>query len=660
MSVAVLRRIVGPLLPLFPPRVVLFALLFAWFLHAAVDLRLVFLVRDVLFLWNARYLTDLLGQPGSLLQWSDNLLAQMCYLGWPAAIAIAGVTWLLLVSTIGLMSALARAKIGGVWLIPAILVVALFSGYFFPTPVIVGLALAIAAANGWARMPACRPWLRFVLFVAVSIVLYYVAGEAYYCFAACCAIHEALAERRWRAGVLFLLAAVVVKFGLDAVLARVDLASHNFHVLALDKPQDVPTNWCAMALYLYFPTCALFVVFRQKVFHLIGALWRRLRRSLGKPSLPEQGETTSQSREQHGRAGGGLSWTRLPPLVRWAGGTLLALSLAATVGFYRLNRHRKMLLEIEFCTQHGLWDDVLAKAKALPAAGYSPFVNHDVNFALYHTDRLPYQMLSYPQVYLPLLGMSDVGENVALFRRPFDLLLEVGRVNEAEHLALEMLETRPSGSILKRLAMVKLIKDQPAAARVILNVLRDDLVWGHWAKERLRRLAADPHLTDDDEVQRIRGLMLSKDDMHLFCGFLPNGNVFFNTGIWLFDLLKRNGENRMAFEYLMAICLCKKNLEAVAQLFSYLDGMPYSATPPIYEEAVLLYASTHPNEMREVGAGMFFRGRQISDSTLKKFRRLQEIAAQCGGAGEKMKAAIARELGDTYFYYYYFHTPGKP
>ena len=89
-------------------------------------------------------------------------------------------------------------------------------------------------------------------------------------------------------------------------------------------------------------------------------------------------------------------------------------------------------------------------------------------------------------------------------RKPFDLLLELGRVNEAEHVALEMLEDAPCGGTLKRLALVKLIKGQTAAARVVLQVLRDDLVWGRWADEYLHRLAADPTLAGDDEIQRMR------------------------------------------------------------------------------------------------------------------------------------------------------------
>ena len=337
----------------------------------------------------------------------------------------------------------------------------------------------------------------------------------------------------------------------------------------------------------------------------------------------------------------------------------MLLSLAALAGYYSLDRRGKMSLEIDFCAEHGLWDDLLAKAKALPPASYSEFVNHDVNRALCHTGRLPYQMLSYPQIYLPLLSMKDVRGKAPLFYKPFDLLLEVGRVNDAEHLALEMLEVRPSGGVLKRLALVKLIKGQSAAASVVLNVLRDDLVWGHWAEEHLQRLAADADLIGDDEVQRIRGLMLAKDDLPLFSAFLPDGGIFFNYKICLLDLLKQNGENRMAFEYLMAICLCDNDVEAAAGLFSFLDGLPYRETPPLYEQAAVLYLTAHPEEIRKVGDNIFFHERQISKATVTKFHRLQEIATQCGGVNEKMKAAVARELGDTYFYYYYFCTARK-
>jgi hypothetical protein len=638
---------------LFPPRVVLFVALFAWYLCAVVNLRLVFQTRDVLFLWNVRYFTDFLGQPGALLEWAHNLLMQLCYWGWPAAIVVAAAAWLLFVSTIGLMNALGRARIGGTWVIPGVLLVVLYSRYVFPTPAVVGLALAMTAANVWCRMPARRTWPRLVLFVAISVVLYYVLGEAYYCFAACCAVHEALAERRRLSGVLFLLATAAVKFALDAVLARFDLASHTFHVLFRDKQPNSAPDWWLTALYLYFPACALFVVFRQTAFSLIAAPWRR-RAAHGKARPPERGRSKPEDLKDAGKRDRSVARAAAVRWLRWTGGSVLVLSLAAIAGYYSLNRAYKTLREIDYCADHQLWDDVLARVRMVPLAAYSRSVNHDVNRALYYTGRLPYQMLLYPQLYDPVFSVDDVSGNSVLFSKPYDCLLELGRVNDAEHVAMEMLEMRPSGKAIKYLALAKMIKGQPANARVLLNVLRDDLVWGRWAEQYLQHLAADPELAGDEEVQRLRRAMISKDDTHRTMQFHPDGKAVYQDDAALLSLLKQNGANRMAFEYLMAMYLHRGDVRGVAEAFPFLDDLPYPTTPPLYEEAVLIYLSDHPEKTTEVGSDVLFRGRRISGPTLQKFRRLQAIASLNGGLNEKAEAAVARELGNTYFYYFFY------
>ena len=55
--------------------------------------------------------------------------------------------------------------------------------------------------------------------------------------------------------------------------------------------------------------------------------------------------------------------------LRWTGGTALVLSLAATAGYYSLDRVYKTLQEIDYCAEHQLWDDLLAKVQTLPPGG---------------------------------------------------------------------------------------------------------------------------------------------------------------------------------------------------------------------------------------------------------------------------------------------------
>jgi hypothetical protein len=628
---------------LLPPRVMLFVVLFAWYLWATVDLRLVFLDRDVLFLGNVRYFTDFLGRPGALMVWTNNLFVQLCYWGWPAAIGIAVVVWLLFVSMIGLVEALGRAKMGGTWLVPGILLVALYGRYLFPTSAVVGLALATAAANAWCRLSVARTWLRLTLFLVVSVVVYYVVGEAYYCFAAYLAIHEAFTRRQRLSGLLFLLAAVGVKFGVDAALARFDLASHNFFLLPSAKRRP-PLDWRLTLLYCYFPVCALFAACREPLRVLMSSVWRR---------LIKRGKNVDGGRRDGERPLPGVRRIMALPPLRWAIGTLLVLSLPAAAGAYGLNRTRRTLLQIDYCAAHRQWEDVLAKARTLPASAYSPSVNHDVNLALYHVGRLPYHAFSYPQPHAPLLGVEAVAGRTGLLRKPFDLLLELGRVNDAEHVSLEMLETHPCGGALKRLALAKLVKGQTAAASVVLNVLRDDLVWGGWAKEQLRRLATDPDLNGDEDVQRVRRVMISADDTPLTTKFVSGGLSIRDEEL-LLSLLKQNGENRMAFEYLMMMYLRIDNVQGAADLFRYLDGLGYPITPPHYEQAALLYLDKHPEQAQGVGSECRFRGRRISEATMTKFRHLQAIANVSAGLGEQTRAAVAGDLGDTYFYYFFY------
>jgi hypothetical protein len=638
----------------FPARVMLFVVLFFLYLYSVVDVRLDFPACDILFLWNVRYFTDFVGQPGSLMIWTDNLLVQLCYLGWPGAIVLATSAWLLLVSTIGFMNVLGRARIGGTWAIPAILVTALYGSYTFPRAMLVGLALAVTTANVWCRLPVRRPGLRLAAFATISVALYYVVGEAYYGFAACCVIHEALAEKRRIAGVLFALAALAVKYGLDALLAHVNLASNNFHVLSLVKHASSQLTWSAMILYGYFPACALLVVYRQAVFASIRTPFKRYHTSGEKANSLEPDKAGRHGTTVHPdrvAAGEGIL-----EVLRWTCGTVLVLAPAAAAGLFFLDRESKSLLGIQYCAEHRLWDALLEEAATLPIDSYSSCVNHDVNLALYHTGRLPYQMFSYPQIRSPFLDMPD-GLAPSLIRKPNDLLFELGRVAEAERLSLEMLERWPSGGAIKRLALIKMVKGQSAAASVFLKVLRDDLIWGRWAEEQLQRLATDPELAGDEEIQRARRLMISKDDFQRTYEFRPNGRFYIDPGEWFLSLLKHNSENRMAFEYLMAICLQMRNVQAVTRLSSHLDDITYKGIPPLYEEAAIICLLEHPDRHENVvktNSEVFFRGQKISVSTMNRFRRFQAIVSPFGGINEKADSAVARELGDSYFYYYYF------
>ena len=160
---------------------------------------------------------------------------------------------------------------------------------------------------------------------------------------------------------------------------------------------------------------------------------------------------------------------------------------------------------------------------------------------------------------------------------------------------------------------------------VFLNVLRDDLVWGRWAEGYLRRLAADPDIAGDEDIQRTRRLMISEDDLHLVSKSYSNGGVSPIIPVLLLKTLEHNTQNRMAFEYLMATYLVTGNVQAAVESLSFLDKFSYPAVPTLYEEATLIYGTNHPEDVVVTDSGVFFRGRKISESTIDNYRRCQAI-----------------------------------
>jgi len=296
---------------------------------------------------------------------------------------------------------------------------------------------------------------------------------------------------------------------------------------------------------------------------------------------------------------------------------------------------------------------VLPAAASLPPGVYADYANQDVNLALYHLGRLPCDMFHCPQ--WQLFVDHDFGARGRLFsRKAFDLFLELGRVNEAEVIAHNDLERHLSAEFLMRCALTKLIKGRVDAARVYLNVLRDDLTYGGWAEGYLQRLRESQNL-DDPLILRVRSLMITKDDVHRTQVRLPNGEWSVSAEKTLESLLDRNPRNRMAFEYLMAVHLLKKDLDSLAADLPRLQAFSYQDTPLLYEEAAMLYVRDHRETLQLTARGAVVSCCPIGSTTVDRFRRLVEIGNKYRGfANPAARAAVLGDIGRTYFSFYLY------
>jgi hypothetical protein len=235
-----------------------------------------------------------------------------------------------------------------------------------------------------------------------------------------------------------------------------------------------------------------------------------------------------------------------------------------------------------------------------------------------------------------LLG---VRQGTGSWRAQSQTFLELGQVGEAEHLAHEALENEEENlETLRLLAKINILKGRPAAARVFLSVLGMVPFERKWAERCLSELETDPTLPGNHELEQIRSRLVKTDLVHL--DTTP-------AEFLLIQLLESNPHNQMAFEYLMSYYLLSRQGDKFVERLSQLNDFGYASFPRNWEEAVLLFQGLK-------GVQVDLHGRQMRPETLQRFQQYSQTAAMKPSRTAEDCRALARDFGDTYWYYYYF------
>jgi len=228
-----------------------------------------------------------------------------------------------------------------------------------------------------------------------------------------------------------------------------------------------------------------------------------------------------------------------------------------------------------------------------------------------------------------------------------DILLELGQVNQAEHMAheaLEILGERPS--ILQRLVLINILKGRIQAARTFLGLLDKTLLYRDWAEDYRHALETDSLSSIDKELAQIRSLMFRADHP----GYLA-------PEVLLQLLLEENGQNRMAFEYLMAHYLLTgqldKIVENVGRLNDFPNRFPYPTIPQHYEEAILFYMMKNRTPQGEMPA-LPLHGREIRSHTLRRFGDFNNLLAAHRDDMAVARKELGKAHGNTYWFYFVF------
>ncbi len=592
-----------------------FLYLYIWLV---VDLRLIYHGGEVIMNFPAFYrgwtfFRGFISWPGGIIAYLSALLSQFFCVGWAGALVATVQAWLICVCSDYFLKAVAAQRLRWSRFVPAVLVLITYAGYTYHFAAVTALLAALVFVCLYLRTTPESNRLRLVIFVLLSVILYYIAGGAYLVFAVLCAIYEALISRRRWLGLSYLLLAAagsylvgVFIFGVSTVDAFTELLPVSPKVTSYEGRKGMLE--VIYVLYLFIPVTAL----------LLG-LWQitRKKRAKAKASLKSHW------------------WLRRAPAVRWSIGTGVLFGFAGVCVFFSHNNRLKNLLEADYYAYKRMWPEVLETYHP-PVTDF--FVIHAVNRALYHTGQLSSQMFGYPQH--PKVLLLTGAEHTGVYWKKADTYIDLGHINQAEIVLIEAQERlgrRPM--ILERLALINMVKGKTGAARVYLTALARTLFGNDWASEYLARLESDPSLSKDKNIQRLRSLMLDTDYDKTSYDYVEE---------MLTDLLEQNRQNRMAFEYLMASYLLARQLEKFAKNLERLDDFGYSQIPRHYEEAIVIYEA---RARRKVD----LKGRKVSSETMQRAIAFDNLFARLrGGSKRQLMRAVGRDFGDTYFFYYTF------
>jgi len=617
----------------------LFFIFFYLYLWLYVDLRLIYHGAGVItnfpvFYKGWPFFLSFLSYPGGPIEYLSAFLSQLFYYSWAGALVITVQAWLLSLCIDYLLKAANLSRIRWIrFLLPTLLLVLYIQyTYHFVTTLAFLTALLTACIYLKATLSRAEIFSCVSAFLTLSVILYYLSGGAFLLFAVICAIYELIFRFRWKMSLFYFLSAAAIPYVLGLLIFRLsiidafsNLLPFSWKILKYNARKRAIT--IVYVLYLLPPLTLL-----------INGLWQMLRKRLHFAKK----RTGRKSGKKHRNKIFNLpalifSWYGRSPKLKYVTEVLLLLAIASSIVFFSRNENLRTRFKVDYYAYHKMWPELLTSARSNPT---NPFIAHAVNRALYHTDRLGYDMFSWPQSS-DYLFLSDK-KYKWMYWQIFDVFLDIGVVNMAEHALTECLEglgSRPM--VLQRLALINMVKGNFGSAKIYLGALSKTLFHADWAKQYLDLLETDPDLSTDKYIQHLRSLCLDKD-----CPIHSLLNE--RTLSWL---LEKNSQNRMAFEYLMAWYMLNRYLGIFVQKIELLPDLGYAELPTHYEEAALVYVYGTRKPLHLNGyLSSPQKRRQIEDFT--------RLLSSYGGDKQAASKELSKNFRNTYFFYYIFGPSG--
>ena len=557
---------------------------------------------------------------GGLVDYVCGFLSQLFYFSWLGAAVITLIALAFFVLTRMLLDLTGNNHFKMAAYLLAIFVVTMYNAYDHQLQTQLVLLVTFSLALLYAKIPRRSGPAKAALFIILFAAQYYISFHGVLLFVLLVVIYEALIADKIISAILYVL------FGCAAYFVHTRLYSINFEFIYLQKMTAVTTLRVSLVrstycLYLFMPILLAVAALSNKI-----AGTKRKTKS----------EKSAENKQN-------LRFADTKNLLAWSVQLVVILTVAVLSLFYSFDARKKTTLTLGHLSNQQKWQQLLEYVSSMPSNHHSAYSNFDVNRSLFYTGQLPDKMFQFPQ-RLEALLLSFESQTISpfIFERRIQVLAEIGYPCMAQRLAFELLEIGgQSPTVIQHLALINLIKGHTDTARIFLNALSKDLIYGKQAEKLLKALETDPQNRSDEKLQYLRSVAINED----FVEFEYDADEFFAR------LLSRNKNNKMAFEYMMALYLLSGQVHKVVANLDMLNELGYDKNnfPRYYEEAIVLFIGSTSKRTD-------LYGWRPSDNAMKRAKTFDNLYSL---KRDKQAARIElkKEFGNDYIYYFVFNIP---
>lgn len=317
----------------------------------------------------------------------------------------------------------------------------------------------------------------------------------------------------------------------------------------------------------------------------------------------------------------------------------ISFLLVVFIGYSSINKFNDLETEeymaYDYCVRHNDWKEIIKMAdKNTPQ---TPYTVAYLNLALGETGQLGTRMFHYYQHdangLIPEFTKHYVGALVSS-----EIYYHLGLINIGQAHAFEAMESisdkQKSVRIMQRLAETNLLNHQYAVAKKYLYLLQHTQFYKDWANEAMSCIDDSTKFNQHKDWVYLRQIRTTDEFV-----YSPQ-----EKDMMLGLLYEHDYHNKMAFEYLMAYCLLRKDLQHFVNYFSVGRNLNYTEIPRHFQEA-LVFMWTQNNGTFQ---GMPWPINPVIRRAVVDYATI--YTKQRGVAKKQLKS----QFGDTFWYYLHF------